>query len=132
MNYSDFISKYAKHPVYKTPTGSTLNCKSWQTEAPLRMLLNNLNAEVAENPDKFVVYGGIGQAVRNRESLEKIVKTTKSKGVTCSLCGQAPSFYPELTQKLVEWGITSVSVSPDMIDTTREIIAGVEEKLGIK
>ncbi len=65
-------------------------------------------------------------------SLEKIVRTAKSKGITCSICGQAPSVYPELTQKLVEWGITSVSVSPDMIDQTREIIAGVEEKLGMK
>lgn len=74
MNYSDFISRYAKHPVYQPPTGTELNCKSWQTEAPLRMLLNNLCEDVAENPDKFVVYGGIGQAVRNRESLEKIIK----------------------------------------------------------
>jgi pyruvate,water dikinase len=65
-------------------------------------------------------------------SLEKIVKTTKSMGVTCSICGQAPSFFPDLTEKLVEWGITSVSVSPDMIDQTREIIADVEAKLGIK
>lgn len=65
-------------------------------------------------------------------SLEKIVKTTKSMGVTCSICGQAPSFFPDLTEKLVEWGITSVSVSPDMIDHTREIIADVEARLGIK
>ncbi len=65
-------------------------------------------------------------------SLEKIVKTTKIMGVTCSICGQAPSFFPDLTEKLVEWGITSVSVSPDMIDQTREIIADVEAKLGIK
>ncbi|HEY95813.1 MAG TPA: phosphoenolpyruvate synthase [Dehalococcoidia bacterium] len=65
-------------------------------------------------------------------SLEKIVKTSKSMGVTCSICGQAPSFFPDLTMKLVEWGITSVSVSPDMIDQTREIIADVEAKLGIK
>ena len=65
-------------------------------------------------------------------SLEKIVKTSKSMGVTCSICGQAPSFFPDLTMKLVEWGITSVSVSPDMIDQTRKIIADVEAKLGIK
>lgn len=65
-------------------------------------------------------------------SLEKIVKTSKNMGVTCSICGQAPSFFPDLTEKLVEWGITSVSVSPDMIDQTREIIADVEAKLGIK
>jgi pyruvate,water dikinase len=65
-------------------------------------------------------------------SLEKVVKGTKAVGVTCSICGQAPSVYPELTEKLVEWGITSVSVSPDMIDITREIIAKAEARLGIK
>ena len=74
MNYSDFIKEYASHPNYKAPRGNKLNAKSWQTEAPLRMLLNNLDAEVAEEPDKFIVYGGTGQAVRNRESLEKIIK----------------------------------------------------------
>ena len=62
-------------------------------------------------------------------ALEKAVKTSKSMGVTSSICGQAPSVYPELTEKLVEWGITSVSVSPDMIGTTREIIAKAEAKL---
>jgi len=62
-------------------------------------------------------------------SLERAIKVSKSMGVTSSICGQAPSVYPELTEKLVEWGITSVSVSPDMIGTTREIIAKAEERL---
>jgi pyruvate,water dikinase len=65
-------------------------------------------------------------------SIEKVVKGCKAAGVTCSICGQAPSVYPEITEKLVEWGITSISVSPDMIDVTRDIIARVEAKLGIK
>ena len=65
-------------------------------------------------------------------ALEKAVKTSRSMGVTSSICGQAPSVYPELTEKLVEWGITSVSVSPDMIGTTREIIAKAEQRLGIR
>ena len=65
-------------------------------------------------------------------SLERAITVAKSMGITSSICGQAPSVYPELTAKLVEWGITSVSVSPDMIDQTREIIAGVEERLKIK
>ncbi|MFH1646995.1 MAG: phosphoenolpyruvate synthase, partial [Chloroflexota bacterium] len=65
-------------------------------------------------------------------SIEKVVKTCKARGVTCSICGQAPSVYPEITEKLVEWGITSVSVSPDMIDTTRDIIAAAEAKLSMK
>jgi pyruvate,water dikinase len=63
--------------------------------------------------------------------LERAVKVARSMGVTCSICGQAPSVYPELTEKLVEWGITSVSVSQDMIDTTREIIAKAEKRLGL-
>ncbi|MFH1651447.1 MAG: phosphoenolpyruvate synthase [Chloroflexota bacterium] len=62
-------------------------------------------------------------------SIERVVKTCKTLGVTCSICGQAPSVYPEITEKLVEWGITSVSVSPDMIDITRDIIAKAEAKL---
>ncbi len=63
-------------------------------------------------------------------ALEKLVKTAAGRGATASICGQAPSVYPELTEKLVRWGITSVSVSPDMIDETRRIIAAVEAKLG--
>jgi pyruvate,water dikinase len=64
-------------------------------------------------------------------SIERVVKGCKSRGVTCSICGQAPSVYPEVTEKLVEWGTTSISVSPDMIDTTRELIAKLEKKLNI-
>lgn len=63
-------------------------------------------------------------------SLERVIRRCAERGVTCSICGQAPSFYPELTQQLVEWGITSISVSPDMIDPTREYIAAGEKKLG--
>lgn len=74
MNYSEFLKKYATHPHYKAPTGSQLHTKSWQTEAPLRMLLNNLDSEVAEDPENFIVYGGNGQAVRNRAALEKIIE----------------------------------------------------------
>jgi len=74
MTSSDFIKTYAAHPHYKAPRGPQLHARSWQTEAPLRMLLNNLDDEVAENPDELVVYGGIGQAARNREALQKIIE----------------------------------------------------------
>ena len=74
MNISQFLDQYASHPNYKSPIGSKLNTKSWQTEAPLRMLLNNLDSEVAEDPNNLIVYGGSGQAARNRESLEKIIE----------------------------------------------------------
>ena len=74
MTSSEFINTYANHPVYKAPRGMQLHAKSWQTEAPLRMLLNNLDEQVAENPAELVVYGGIGQAARNPEALRRIIE----------------------------------------------------------
>jgi urocanate hydratase len=59
----------------RAPRGPTLNARSWQTEAPLRMLLNNLDPEVAEHPEKLVVYGGTGRAARNHDALKAIVGT---------------------------------------------------------
>lgn len=66
-----------KRREIKAPTGTQLNAKSWMTEAPLRMLMNNLDAEVAERPEDLVVYGGIGKAARNWECFDKIVETLK-------------------------------------------------------
>jgi urocanate hydratase len=62
---------------YKTPTGNTLTCKGWIQEAALRMLLNNLDPEVAERPEELIVYGGRGKAARNFESLDLIIKALK-------------------------------------------------------
>ncbi|XOV79719.1 MAG: urocanate hydratase [Aestuariibacter sp.] len=60
--------------VIKAPTGSTLTCKSWLTEAAMRMLMNNLDPEVAERPEDLVVYGGIGRAARDWQCFDKIVE----------------------------------------------------------
>ena len=62
----------------KSPRGSELTCQSWATEAPYRMLHNNLDREVAENPDDLVVYGGIGKAARSWEDFDKITETLKT------------------------------------------------------
>ncbi|TBR19761.1 MAG: urocanate hydratase [Chitinophagaceae bacterium] len=62
---------------YQTPTGTKLSCKGWIQEAALRMLLNNLNPEVAERPDDLIVYGGRGKATRNFESLDNIIAALK-------------------------------------------------------
>lgn len=62
----------------KAPTGSELNCKSWLTEAPFRMIQNNLDPDVAEKPEELVVYGGIGRAARNWESFDRILNSLKS------------------------------------------------------
>ena len=74
MNYTEFLQTYASHPNYRAPHGSKLNAKSWQTEAPLRMLLNNLDSEVAEDPANLIVYGGTGQAARNPDALREIIR----------------------------------------------------------
>jgi urocanate hydratase len=63
----------ASRPSLSAPRGPTLSCRSWLTEAPLRMLMNNLDPEVAERPQELVVYGGIGKAARNWQCFEQIV-----------------------------------------------------------
>ena len=62
----------------KAPTGPELNCLSWATEAPFRMIQNNLDREVAENPDELVVYGGIGRAARTWEDFDQIINALKT------------------------------------------------------
>src|SRR5258708_2809756 len=63
--------------VIRAPRGSTLNCKSWLTEAAFRMLQNNLDPEVAERPQDLVVYGGIGRAARDWASFDQILESLK-------------------------------------------------------
>jgi urocanate hydratase len=62
---------------YKTPTGNQISCKGWIQEAALRMLLNNLDPEVAERPEDLIVYGGRGKAARSFEALDNIIKALK-------------------------------------------------------
>ncbi len=72
-------SQKSYDPVkYKTPTGTSISCKGWIQEAALRMLLNNLDPEVAERPEDLIVYGGRGKAARNFEALDKIIASLKS------------------------------------------------------
>ena len=80
-----------------------------------------------DNPRVANVYSEMNQAVLN--SLEKIVKTARKRGITSSICGQAPSVYPELVKMLVEWGMTSVSLSPDVIEKTRLLVYEMEKKV---
>ncbi|MCG3129549.1 MAG: Urocanate hydratase [Phycisphaerae bacterium] len=65
------------HPPLRAPRGARLSCKSWLTEAPMRMLMNNLDPEVAERPDELIVYGGSGKAARTWEDFERIVACLK-------------------------------------------------------
>ncbi len=64
-------------PTFRAPRGNTLTCKNWQIEAAYRMIQNNLDPEVAEDPDQLIVYGGSGKAARNHEALEGILNTLR-------------------------------------------------------
>jgi len=63
--------------VIRSPRGSELSAKTWLTEAPLRMLMNNLDPDVAERPGELVVYGGIGRAARDWQAFDRIVATLR-------------------------------------------------------
>ncbi len=65
LDHPGTLSDSATPRVIRAPRGRTLHARSWLTEAPLRMLMNNLDPEVAERPQDLVVYGGIGKAARN-------------------------------------------------------------------
>jgi urocanate hydratase len=71
------MTRIDKTRVVRAPRGATRSAKSWQTEAALRMLMNNLDHEVAERPEELVVYGGIGRAARDWESFDRIVETLR-------------------------------------------------------
>ncbi|MBL8266544.1 urocanate hydratase [Steroidobacter sp.] len=71
------MSRVDTSRVIRAPRGQKLSARSWQTEAPLRMLMNNLDPDVAERPSELVVYGGIGRAARDWESYDRIVATLK-------------------------------------------------------
>jgi pyruvate, water dikinase len=63
-------------------------------------------------------------------SIRRVVKACHKHGITASICGQAPSEYPEMVKKLVSYGITSISVNPDVINKTRKIIMDAEKEVG--
>ena len=71
------MTRIDKTRAIRAPRGPERSAQSWQTEAALRMLMNNLDAEVAERPEELVVYGGIGRAARDWESFDRIVETLR-------------------------------------------------------
>ena len=83
------MTRHDASRTIKAPRGASLNCKSWLTEAPYRMLQNNLDPEVAERPEDLVVYGGIGRAARNWESYDAILKALEEMEDDESLCVQS-------------------------------------------
>ena len=97
-----------KSRVIRAPRGVALNTRSWMTEAPLRMLMNNLDPEVAENPAELVVYGGIGRAARDWNCYDRIVETLKTLGDDETL--------------LIQSG-KPVGVFPTHVDAPRVLIA---------
>ncbi|WP_126993024.1 urocanate hydratase [Thermosipho globiformans] len=87
--------------IIRAPRGTTLSCKSWQTEAPMRMLMNNLDPEVARDPANLIVYGGTGRAARNWQCFDKIVETLKTLEMDETLLVQSGK--PVAVFKTSEW-----------------------------
>ena len=75
----------------RAPRGPEISAKSWLTEAPLRMLMNNLDPEVAERPEELVVYGGIGRAARDWESFDRIVRLACAGSRATRRCWCSPA-----------------------------------------
>jgi urocanate hydratase len=82
-------TRLANARIIRAPRGSQLSAKSWLTEAPLRMLMNNLDPEVAERPQELVVYGGMGRAARDWDSFDRIVGALKALEADETLCVQS-------------------------------------------
>src|SRR5689334_25250172 len=74
------IDRRKNSRAVRSPRGTEISAKSWLTEAPLRMLMNNLDPDVAENPNELVVYGGIGRAARTWNDFDRIVASLKTLG----------------------------------------------------
>src|SRR5207237_4441914 len=74
---------------FRAPRGTQISCKGWQQEAALRMLMNNLDPEVAERPQDLVVYGGPGKAARNWEAFHAIVRSLKQLPADETLLAQS-------------------------------------------
>jgi urocanate hydratase len=83
------LNRFDNQRVIRAPRGAQLNARSWQTEAALRMLMNNLDVEVAENPQELVVYGGIGRAARDWRCYDVLVDTLKRLADDETLCVQS-------------------------------------------
>src|SRR5258707_2040284 len=85
----DRMASFSQPRVVRAARGTQLSAKSWLTEAALRMLMNNLDPEVAERPEDLVVYGGIGKAARNWQCFDQIVASLKRLGGDESLLVQS-------------------------------------------
>ena len=88
----------AQHEPVRAPRGSQRSCKGWAQEAALRMLMNNLDPEVAEHPDDLIVYGGSGRAARSWDAFDAIVATlgprTTTRRCSSSPASRSASFAP--------------------------------------
>ena len=97
------MTRIDKSRVVRAPRGPVRSARSWQTEAPLRMLMNNLDREVAERPEELVVYGGIGRAARDWESFDRIVETLRgsrrTKRCSSSRASRSASSGPTPTRR---------------------------------
>ncbi len=97
----------------KAPTGTTLNCDNWDSEAALRMLMNNLDPDVAVQPEELIVYGGNGRAVRNWKEYQRIVAALKTLKKDETLCVQSGK--PVYVAKTHEWAPRVIIANANLV-----------------
>src|SRR5499433_1782217 len=88
-DHMDMATRLDNARTIRAPRGPKISARSWLTEAPLRMLMNNLDPEVAEKPQELVVYGGVGRAARDWESFDRIVRSLRDLEADETLCVQS-------------------------------------------
>ena len=111
----------------RAPRGAQLSCKGWQQEAALRMLMNNLDPDVAERPDELVVYGGTGRAARSWEAFDAIVASLRALENDETLLVQSPgqriiSLFCRNVSKVVERARNRILVSYSALDCKAALI----------
>src|SRR3954465_9593280 len=123
----DPMSATGARPV-RAPRGADLTCRGWQQEAALRMLMNNLDPEVAENPDALVVYGGTGRAARSWEAFDAIVRELRALGDDETLLVQSGK--PVAVFQTHEWAPRVLIANSNLVGkwATWEIFRELEAK----
>ena len=105
--------EYRPHAPIKAPTGNALTCKNWDSEAAMRMLMNNLDPDVAVQPEELIVYGGAGRAARNWKEYQRIVNTLKNLKQDETLCVQSGK--PVYVARTHEWAPRVIIANANMV-----------------
>lgn len=119
--------EYRPQASIKAPTGTTVTCKNWDSEAALRMFMNNLDPDIATQPEELIIYGGTGSAARNWKEYQRIIDTLKTLEKDETLCVQSGK--PVYVAKTHEWSPRIIIANANLVPawTKQEVFDAYEE-----